>query len=227
MGVGQRRSRCTCRIGDARYAAAMAATQLGLLGHAAPALDTGFAALRRHELSEGAWVDYVPGWISGHERLFDALLQGTQWHTGEELIYDRTVTTPRLHALLPDDGPGHPLLEDVRHVLRARYGEEFVRLSLALYRDGRDSVAFHGDRIARNMPEALVATVSLGTPRRLLLRPRGGGRSRAFNLGWGDLFVMGGSCQRTWQHGIPKVAHAAARMAIMFRPRWIEPLPHT
>jgi len=42
------------------------------------------------------------------------------------------------------------------------------------------------------------------------------------SLGDGDLLVMGGSCQRTWQHSVPKVRQAAPRIAIMFRPRRAE-----
>ncbi len=103
---------------------------------------------------------------------------------------------------LPD---GACVLEDMRVALGARYGEDFVRVTCALYRDGNDSVAFHGDTTARDLDTALVATVSLGAQRRLLVRPTEGGPSRAFELGGGDLFVMGGTSQRTWRHGIPKV----------------------
>jgi alkylated DNA repair dioxygenase AlkB len=141
-------------------------------------------------------------------------------------MYEQIVAVPRLVAALPDDGPGHPLLEEMRGALSARYAMPFPRTGLALYRNGDDSVAWHGDYIARELPEALVATVSLGEPRRFLLRPKGGGASRALTLGWGDLIVMGGSCQRTWQHAIPKVAHAAPRLVIMFRPIW-EPVART
>lgn len=198
----------------------MGAVQLGLFGMERPAFDASYASLRRTALDDEAWVDYAPGFIRGHAALYSALEQSTHWQVGAQEIYDKTVTTPRLIAMLPDDGPGHPLLEELRRSLSARYSQEFVRLSMALYRDGRDSVAFHGDRIARTLPNALVATVSLGAPRRFLMRPRGGGASRAWKLGWGDLLVMGGSCQRTWQHGIPKVAHAQPRMSVMFRPHW-------
>ncbi|HKP55931.1 MAG TPA: alpha-ketoglutarate-dependent dioxygenase AlkB [Polyangiales bacterium] len=198
----------------------MPAAQLGLFGGEPPAFDAGFSGLARTELGSGAWVDYQPGWVSGHAALFDALQTGTNWRIGEEQIYERTLPTPRMIAVLPEDGPGHPLLEQLRAALSMRYRQAFERISLALYRDGRDSVAFHGDRIARELPEALVATVSLGAPRRFLMRPRGGGTSRGWKLGWGDLLVMGGSSQRTWQHSIPKVAHAQPRIALMFRPRW-------
>ena len=49
-------------------------------------------------------------------------------------------------------------------------------------------------------------------------QPRGGGDSLAFELGHGDLLVMGGSCQRTWEHAVPKVAHAGPRLSVQFRP---------
>jgi alkylated DNA repair dioxygenase AlkB len=110
----------------------------------------------------------------------------------------------------------------MRRALDRRYATAFERISLAYYRDGRDSVAWHGDYVARRMETALVATVSVGAPRRFLLRPHGGGRSIAYSIGWGDLIVMGGTCQRTWQHSVPKVARAEPRIAIMFRPIWQE-----
>jgi alkylated DNA repair dioxygenase AlkB len=194
--------------------------QLSLLGHDEPAFDATFAAMRRIELAAGAWIDYAQGWLQGDAAVFDHLAQTTRWRTSEERMYDKIVQVPRLYAALPADGPGHPLLESMRAVLSQHYGQEFCRVSMALYRDGKDSVAWHGDRVARRMPDALVATVSAGGHRRFLLRPYGGGRSIAFNLGSGDLIVMGGSCQRTWQHCIPKTARAEPRIAIMFRPRW-------
>src|SRR5262249_45283546 len=132
----------------------------------------------------------------------------------------REVDVPRLYGALPDDGPGHPVIEPMRRVLGERYSTDFTRVSVALYRDGRDSVAWHGDYVAREMDTALVASVSVGAPRRFLLRPKGGGRSTSLTLGWGDLLVMGGTCQRTWQHAIPKVASAPPRVVIMFRPVW-------
>lgn len=198
----------------------MSAVQLGLFGAEALDFDRDYSAIRRIELGDGAWIEHQPGFVKGHEALFELLVRSTRFRIGEEQIYDRTVPTPRMVAGIPEDGPGHPVLDEIRESVSQRYGQRFVRLSLALYRDGRDSVAFHGDRIARTLPDALVATVSLGAPRRFLMRPRGGGTSQGWNLGWGDLFVMGGSAQRTWQHGVPKVARAQPRLSVMFRPHW-------
>jgi len=189
-----------------------------------PALDVAaLASVGRVELDAGAWIEHVPGWITGQDALMAALASTTAWREERRPMYDRIVTVPRLVAELPADGPGHPLIDEMRALLSERYRTHFARVSLGYYRTGADSVAWHGDTIARELPEALVATVSLGGPRRFLLRPRGGGRSLPFSLGFGDLFVMGGTCQRTWQHAIPKVARAAPRIAVMFRPLWTLP----
>jgi alkylated DNA repair dioxygenase AlkB len=201
--------------------------QLGLLGGTVPRFDPEFTRLVRTELGDGAFVDHVPGWVAGQDTLFDRLYATTRWRHESRPMYDRVVAVPRLIAVLtatedgPSDGEGDPILCAMRAALSARYREDFVRISLALYRDGKDSVAFHGDTTARDLPEATVASVSLGEPRRLLLRPTAGGRSVAsFLLGHGDLFVMGGTCQRTFRHAVPKVAAAGPRMAVMFRPVW-------
>jgi len=187
-----------------------------------PAVDAAaLARLRRTSLDDGAWVEHLPDWVHGQDALMDALVRETAWRRERRRMYDRVVEVPRLVASLPDDGPGHPLVEQIRALLSAHYATAFTRVSMGYYRDGADSVAWHGDTTARDMDEpTLVATVSLGAPRRFLLRPRGGGRSTAFALGRGDLFVMGGLCQRTWQHTVPKVSRALPRLAIMFRPVW-------
>jgi alkylated DNA repair dioxygenase AlkB len=193
--------------------------QLDLFATREVAFDPTFAALRRTELTDGAWVDYAPGWVSGHDALFDQLESALRWRSERRRMYDRMVTTPRLLARVPQDG----IVEQMRAALSAHYGEDFVRTTAALYRDGNDSVAFHGDTTARDMDQALVATVSLGQPRRFMLKPTEGGASIAYELGRGDLIVMGGTCQRTWRHGIPKVAQAhGPRIALMFRPSWSE-----
>ncbi len=199
-------------------------TQPSLLewGQGSPSVD-GAALARRQRvwLDDSAWVEHLPEWVSSEETLMGDLISGTEWRRERRHMYHRTVDVPRLVASLPDDGPGHPLLERIRALLSAHYATTFARISMGYYRDGADSVAWHGDYVAREMDEpTLVATVSLGAARRFLMRPRGRGRSVPFSLGRGDLFVMGGMCQRTWQHAVPKVARALPRLAIMFRPIW-------
>lgn len=194
-----------------------------LFGHEAPTCDAAFTTVERTRLAHGAWVDVARGWLSGHAGLFATLVADTRWRADERVMYAREVVVPRLHGSPPTSGASVAPLQAMRAALDDRYAASFERVSLALYRDGRDSVAFHGDYIARRLDEALVATVSVGAPRRFLLRPRGGGASVGFSVGWGDLLVMGGTCQRTYQHAIPKVARADPRIAIMFRPVWTAP----
>jgi alkylated DNA repair dioxygenase AlkB len=182
-----------------------------------PAFDPELRGLCRTALAKGAWVDHLPEWLKGHDAVLEALWTTTRWQSERRQMYDRMVDVPRLFATLPDDGPGHPILAGLADALSASYGRSLRRTSLAAYRDGRDSVAFHGDRLGIHRADAIVAIVSLGEPRRFLLRPAGGGASRAFDLGWGDLLVMGGTCQLTWEHAVPKVAHAGLRISVQFR----------
>jgi alkylated DNA repair dioxygenase AlkB len=200
-----------------------ARSQLGLFGGEPAGIDSSFSQLVRTELPGGAWLDYAPGWLGGHELLLQELASSVRWRSEERLMYERTVQVPRLYATLPEDGPVPPLLERARAAIGVRYGEAFERLSLGYYRDGRDSVAWHGDYVARRLPNATVATVSVGAPRVFYLRPKAGKQRLTLRLGWGDLLVMGGTCQRTWEHAVPKVRQAAPRIAIMFRPIWHEP----
>lgn len=188
-------------------------------------------AVERRPLSDGAWLDLRPGFVTAADELFDVLARTVQWREEQMRIYENTVRVPRLLAGYRQGEPlPHPLLEDARSALSAHYAEElgepFVSVGLCLYRDGSDSVAWHGDRIARESPrDTMVAIVSLGASRPFGLRPKSGGPGLRLRVGHGDLLVMGGSCQRTWLHGIPKVATClGARISIQFRPRWGESL---
>ncbi len=183
------------------------------------------AAIRRTHLAHGAWVDLRPGWVTGADTLFTQLRDVVDWREERRRMYERVVATPRLLRFYGDDEAlPHPLLATARDALSAHYagelGEGFTTAGMCLYRDGRDSVAWHGDTIGRSSTQdTMVAIVSLGTPRPLLLRPRGGGSSLRFVVGHGDLLVMGGSCQRTWDHAIPKVdASVGPRISVQFRP---------
>jgi alkylated DNA repair dioxygenase AlkB len=182
-------------------------------------IDGAFHGLRQHQLGDGAWVHHAPGWCRGADALFALLLAGTPWRGRQVWMYERVVPEPRLtHRWRLDEGPEPPAgLREMAAVLSARYGVEFSQVGANLYRDGADSVAWHGDRVARELPEAVVALVSLGAVRPFRLRPTGGGASLVWRPGPGDLLVMGGSCQRTWQHAVPKVAAAGPRISVQFR----------
>lgn len=202
-------------VTQGRAAQGQAEKQGSLFGFAEVSIDHDFSELRRHQLDAEAWLDYCPMWLSGDETLLDSLIERAEWRQPVVQMYDREVLTPRLVANVD---PGiHPVLPEIVDTLSPRYGVRLDQLSAGWYRDGNDSVAYHGDRIARERQSAVVATISLGGARRFLIRPKEGGATHSFSLGHGDLVVMGGSCQRTWEHAVPKVASAEPRIALMFR----------
>ncbi|WP_067854663.1 alpha-ketoglutarate-dependent dioxygenase AlkB [Nocardia shimofusensis] len=186
------------------------------------------ATVRRTELGDGAWVDLRPGWLSGADTLFDRLAREVPWQAERRPMYDRVVDVPRLLCFYPEQAElPDPILAEARTALSDHYGDElgerFRTAGLCFYRDGRDSVAWHGDTIGRGAThDTMVAIVSLGAPRALLLRPRRGGASLRYEVGHGDLLVMGGSCQRTWEHAVPKTRKPVGpRISVQFRPRGV------
>ncbi|HWL98642.1 MAG TPA: alpha-ketoglutarate-dependent dioxygenase AlkB [Nocardioidaceae bacterium] len=185
-------------------------------------------SVRRTDLGRGAWVDLRPGWLSGSDALFDRLVEEVPWYAERRQMYERVVDVPRLLCFYGEDETlPDPVLTQARDALGAHYadelGEPFRTAGLCFYRDGRDSVAWHGDTIGRSRTEdTMVAILSLGTPRRLLLRPRSGGETLRYTIGHGDLLVMGGSCQRTWEHAVPKTSRPVGpRISVQFRPRGV------
>ena len=187
--------------------------------------DDSVSNLERTQLTSGAWVDHQPGWLSNSMSLFTDLAESIPWRAERRAMYDRVVQVPRLTCFIGESEPlPHPRLVEIRKRLNERYepelGEPLTTAGLCFYRDHQDSVAWHGDTIGRGKAEdTVVAIVSLGAARPLLLRPKGGGHAIRFNVGHGDLLVMGGSCQRTWEHAVPKVAHSTGpRISVQFRP---------
>ena len=186
-----------------------------------------FEHSERRRLDGGAWIDIRSGWLTDADDLFEALVSTVPWRAERRHMYDRMVDVPRLvsfHDLAVEDPP-HPQLTRLRRQLNDIYagelGEPFTTVGLCLYRDGSDSVAWHGDTIGRSRSEdTMVAIVSLGATRTFAMRPRGGGQSLRLPQGHGDLLVMGGSCQRTWEHSVPKTSTPTGqRISIQFRPR--------
>ncbi|TCC23083.1 alpha-ketoglutarate-dependent dioxygenase AlkB [Kribbella speibonae] len=188
----------------------------------------------RAELGRGAWVDVLPGWLTGADQVYERLAREVPWQAERRQMYDRVVDVPRLLCFYGENAElPVPILDEARDALSAHYadelGELFRTAGLCFYRDGRDSVAWHGDRIGRgNHEDTMVAILSVGEPRVLALRPRPGtssgpvGSTVRYPLGHGDLIVMGGSCQRTWEHAIPKATgRVGPRISIQFRPRGV------
>jgi alkylated DNA repair dioxygenase AlkB len=192
--------------------------QLGLFG-ASPAVRAApLTGVHHEQLSAGSWVDHQPSWLQGSDHLFVELADRAHWQQGRRWMYHRMVDEPRLTSWYRRDGPlPHPALEQLFDVFSGHYQVTFDSVGLNCYRQGDDSVAWHGDRVGRSGRAAVVVIVSLGEGRPFLLRPAAGGRSRRYLLGAGDLLVMGGDCQREFQHCVPKVARAGPRISATFR----------
>ena len=187
------------------------------------------SAVRRTVLSRGAWVDLRPGWATGSDALFARLTEVVPWHAERRQMYDRVVDVPRLLQLL-------------------RRGRAAARPAARARPATPSPATTPPSSASRSSPPgcastATAATASPGTatrsaaaaprtpwsrssrsarPGALLLRPRGGGAALRHQLGHGDLLVMGGSCQRTWEHAIPKTARPVGpRISVQFRTRGV------
>jgi len=200
----------------------LAIGQRSLFGSLEPDFDASFAELTRLELDPRTWVDHAAGWLTGSDQLFDELTAELPFRqrTGIKM-YDQIVDEPRLSAwwsVASGQPEPMPILHEIRLLLADRYDEPFDSIGFNLYRDGGDSVAWHGDRHRHVVTNPVIAILSVGARRPLKLRPRGGGSSLGWPLGHGDLFVMGGACQHEWEHTVPKVRISpGARLSITFR----------
>jgi alkylated DNA repair dioxygenase AlkB len=218
-----------CRLRPTRHEANAASSdsdgarnawQPSLFGQGAPSADESYSTLVRRDLDETAWVDHVPGWLHGADELFEELQRTAPWEATTQELYGKVMVTPRLVVRWPVPYAADqtsPIVDEMRLLLTSRYAREFDSVSANLYRDGRDSVAWHGDHIPVRIVDPIVATVSLGNSRRFVMRPREGRTELSLNLSSGDLVVMGGSSQRTWLHAVPKVASAGPRISVAFR----------
>lgn len=195
----------------------MLAYQGSLFGTGAPSVDH-HAIIDRVQLDDFCWVDRASGWLQGADELLADLGASLPWRGGRRPMYGRLVDEPRLHATLtPHACRDRPVLEEITSALEARYGEGLTAGFVNYYRDGSDSVAWHADRIGVHQVDPIVAIVSLGGPRRFGLRPMEGGDGVRFVLHSGDLLVMGGACQHSWEHTVPKMRHAPPRMSLSYR----------
>ncbi len=192
-----------------------------------PAIDASFQHLTRTMLDDESWIDHAPGWLHGADLVFAELVAKIAWRQREVIMFDRKVAEPRLTGWWADEPPAEgtaggepplPVLREALDSLTTRYHRPFDAIGFNLYRDGRDSVAWHADRERFHLENPVVAIVSTGVPRAFQVRPKGGGPSRSWMLGHGDLLVMGGACQHQWEHSVPKSSSAhEPRLSIMFR----------
>jgi alkylated DNA repair dioxygenase AlkB len=211
--------------------------QPSLLDGGEPSIDVSYDGLRRIQLDDRSWIDYCPGWLSGSDAVFDQLASTARWQQRTVMMWDKELPEPRLTAGWSAEADHAPaLLTAMCQLLSDRYAIGFDLVWVNLYRDGQDSVAWHGDRNRLAMTRPMVATVSLGARRKFQLRRRGSTTiAHTLTPGVGDLVVMGGECQNEWEHAVPKTARAVgARMSVTIRhsrpasgEKWLKPTQAT
>jgi alkylated DNA repair dioxygenase AlkB len=191
--------------------------------------------MRCIELGEGACCELQEGWLSAAEALdlHAVLSREVPWERREIEVYGRKVWQPRLVAWVGDPAAVYTYSR-TRHVplswteslaaLRERVtettGVPFNSVLCNLYRDGQDSMGMHSDSEPELGPEPVIASVSLGATRRFSMRHRRGGERGKLDLDLehGSLFVMRGTTQRLYRHGVPKQPSIRdARINLTFR----------
>jgi alkylated DNA repair dioxygenase AlkB len=169
-------------------------------------------------------VTYTPGFIDAvtAAALFAQLRDQVPWRADRRVMYDRELDVPRLHASAAIDSPRLP---PELHALAARLAREagapFTHIGFNYYRDERDSVAPHNDRLGDLVRGHPIVLLSLGASRRMSIREKQPPRAVVHvDLVAGSLLSMDYRTQLHYDHGIPKLATPCGpRISLAFRVR--------
>ncbi len=184
------------------------------------------AALPARIVGDRGDVTYVPEFLAAATgiALVRELSDGTQFRADSRLMYGKRVLVPRETAARGDRmrQPWTPTLARVRALVEAHTGTTFDYVFINRYRDGRDAVAWHGDRDGTRDARLIVASLSLGATRVFQLRPKKESGLRhdpiSVEVAHGDLIVMAGDTQLHWEHRVPRDPRVAGeRINLTFR----------
>ncbi|MFC3609285.1 alpha-ketoglutarate-dependent dioxygenase AlkB family protein [Stutzerimonas tarimensis] len=181
-----------------------------------------------------AELRYLPYWVEPGvaDSWLARLLEETPFEQPRVRLFGREHPVPRQVAWYGDpqaryrySGLLHQplrwtsLLAEIRTLLQAETGQPFNGVLLNLYRDGNDAMGWHSDDEPELGTEPVIASLSLGAPRRLDFRRKGTTRiGHSLTLGHGSLLVMSGSTQHHWQHQIARARRTSApRLNLTFR----------
>ncbi|KAL6050713.1 Alpha-ketoglutarate-dependent dioxygenase AlkB [Balamuthia mandrillaris] len=175
---------------------------------------------QRKEISEGCFVSFCPDYLNPSEasELFEELLQLPNFIQGQFKMFGKPVKTPRMQSWMSDPAltaslyqrqpalPWSPRLAKLRDEMGALCGGcHFNYVLINLYRDGRDYIGFHADKEAIPEGKNKIASLSLGEPRRFLMRRyKEKKASLEYLLTPGSVILMEGETQRHWKHSVPK-----------------------
>jgi alkylated DNA repair dioxygenase AlkB len=189
-------------------------------------------------LEPDSWIRFLPGWLSASaaDDLHQWLLSNVHWSQATLKLFGKCVRDPRLSAWFSDRDytysgrtlratPWPEPLAELRRRVEHGVAHAFNSVLLNRYRDGNDGMGFHADAEPELGRNPVIASVSLGSPRRFVVTPKLPSQTRRslhYDLGHGSLLVMGGSLQHHYRHALPKrPGQVGERLNLTFR--WIQP----
>ena len=169
-------------------------------------------------------ITYTPQFVDAAtaQAWFAELRSAVNWRSETRLMYEREIDVPRLMGSFRLDSPAGntpACIVDAAARVSQHLGVPFNSVGLNLYRDGRDSVAPHNDRLKEICEGAPIALLSLGATRRMTVRAKAAPpRVMHVDLESGSLFVMDYATQLHYTHAIPKTtAVVGERISLAFR----------
>lgn len=177
---------------------------------------------------------FYPGFLLEKESTsyFDHILHGFSWKQEQIKLYDKWVLQPRLTAFCGDLSrdleysekvikPQHwtEMMLDLKLKTEALCNHTFTHALFNLYRDGKDSVSWHRDKVQNWGVDPVIASISLGAARIFQFRNyKDKSLVRSLELTPGSLLIMKGTTQRYWEHQVPKTTRRIGpRINITFR----------
>lgn len=189
--------------------------------------------MTREDLGEGAWIELRDPWLGEDEAssLMASLVKTLPLRTEIVTVFGKRRAQPRLTSWHAEPGcvyrysglelepqPWTPDLASMRDTLVRELGVPFNSVLVNLYRSGADSMGWHADDEEPFGTNPTIASVSLGEPRRFVLRHRESSERHEWLLGEGSLLVMGGTTQHHWRHAVPKTTRPIGpRMNLTWR----------
>jgi alkylated DNA repair dioxygenase AlkB len=182
----------------------------------------------------GAELWFTPGWLAEApaNALLASLREQIRWETHRIRLFGREVDSPRLSCWIGDEETAYAYsgarFEPHRWpaaltVVRTRLSSElrcgFNSVLANRYRDGRDYMGWHSDNESALGPQPVIASLSLGAPRRFVLKHRREpSRKLELELPHGSLLLMRGDTQCNYRHSLPRTARPVAeRINLTFR----------
>ncbi|WP_411994758.1 alpha-ketoglutarate-dependent dioxygenase AlkB family protein [Agarivorans sp. DSG3-1] len=162
---------------------------------------------------------------------YQHMLHKLPWQQHQIKIFGKTCLEPRLSLWIGDantayrysgewraPAPWPSFLMPIKLAVQHKCQQQFNSVLLNYYRDGHDYMGWHSDNEKQLGERPVIASLSLGEPRRFLFRNKVENHKHEYLLESGDLLIMNGLCQQQWQHSLPKALRVKQpRINLTFR----------